>query len=279
MKIKTTIMTVFGLAICYKIFQNVTIPVKGLIIVGLVILVYRLVTKEPVSRFSFQPGPLRRPVEPVPDLIADLSDDDPPTNAAINRVRDGFQTETRDEAAVRIGQEGESRVDAMLAGLKQPFLSNLYLEDDQGLTQVDHVVKMPWGIVVIETKNYGGFISGTKDPKRWKQSFRQYGSDTYYLFQNPLHQNYRHLHAVCHVSGLKEHVFSVVVFAGKARTSRRVHDQIVRLPRLRSCLYARPNVGFISDERLDAAWKRLQQQAGDNRHRGAEHRIDLQMRH
>lgn len=273
------IVIVAGLTVFHEILRHFATFLEWSVIVALAVVVGRRAAGRRVSGPPSQAGALPRPADIAPGPLPDLFDNDPPEGAAISRVRDGFQAETRDEAAVRIGREGEDRVDAVLGSLGRPFLSNLYLEDDQGLTQVDHVVKMPWGIVVIETKTYGGFISGTGDPKRWKQSFRQYGSDAYYLFQNPLHQNHRHFHAVRHVSGLREHVFPVVVFAGRARTSRRVHDQIVRLTRLRSWLYARPDVGFISDERLDAAWERLRRQAGGNRHRAAEHRMALQTRH
>ncbi|MGI4941689.1 MAG: nuclease-related domain-containing protein [Janthinobacterium lividum] len=254
-----------------------------MVIIGLAVLGYWLIGRmQPPAPRPPLDLPARPSVPIIPNPIAALSDDEPPAGSATRDVLDGRETE-----AVLRGQAGENRVNDVLRRFGRPFLMNLYLEDDRGLTQVDHVVRMPWGIVVIETKTYGGFISGTRNPTRWKQSFQQYGSGTYYLFQNPEHQNDRHLHAVRQVTGLAEHVVSLVVFAGTARTSRRVHERIVRLDRLLGWLIeraragssSRPAVNFISDQRLDTAWSRLELHALGNTHRAAEHLAALQTRH
>ncbi|MCH4092691.1 nuclease-related domain-containing protein [Acetobacter sp.] len=240
---------------------------------------YKLLTKPsarpPANRETFTSTktpaayPPPPPPEPDGDLVADLSDDEPPAEAVIAAVSDAFEN----EQAIAKGQEGERRVNRVLQALGRPYLSNVYLRDELGeLTQIDHLVKMQWGIVVIETKTYGGFISGTANPDRWKQSFRKFGSRKYYLFQNPFRQNYRHICVVQYVSGLQKNVFSRVVLAGDARTSLFIHKQVIRLRGLKSELQKRPeNAPNIDFTNLDLAWNRLRRQAKANEGCKAEH--------
>jgi predicted RNA-binding Zn-ribbon protein involved in translation (DUF1610 family) len=70
-----------------------------------------------------------------------------------------------------------------------------------------------FGVFVIETKNFSGWIFGDERSRKWTQSI--YGNS--YQFLNPLHQNYRHLKAVENLLGLgPQCVHSVVVFAGSS---------------------------------------------------------------
>ena len=57
-----------------------------------------------------------------------------------------------------------------------------------GSTQIDHVIVSVYGVFVIETKNYKGWIFGGEHQKMWTQKIYKKS----YKFQNPLHQNYKH---------------------------------------------------------------------------------------
>lgn len=59
-----------------------------------------------------------------------------------------------------------------------------FLDQDNQTTQIDHILLSPYGIFVIETKNYKGWIFGSSHQKIYKSSHK---------FQNPLHQNYKHI--------------------------------------------------------------------------------------
>lgn len=62
-------------------------------------------------------------------------------------------------------------------------------DDEKETTQIDHILLSPYGIFVIETKNYKGWIFGGEHQKTWTQKlFKQS-----FKFQNPLHQNYKHV--------------------------------------------------------------------------------------
>ena len=69
------------------------------------------------------------------------------------------------------------------------LLNDCTLPDGQGgTTQIDHILLSPFGIFIIETKNYKGWIFGTERQKTWTQKIYKNS----YKFQNPLHQNYKH---------------------------------------------------------------------------------------
>ena len=70
------------------------------------------------------------------------------------------------------------------------LLNNCTLPDEQlGTTQIDHILLSPYGIFIIETKNYKGWIFGGERQKMWTQKIFKNS----YKFQNPLHQNYKHI--------------------------------------------------------------------------------------
>ena len=69
------------------------------------------------------------------------------------------------------------------------LLNDCTLADEQNqTTQIDHILLSPYGIFVIETKNYKGWIFGSERQKMWTQKIYK----KTYKFQNPLHQNYKH---------------------------------------------------------------------------------------
>lgn len=86
--------------------------------------------------------------------------------------------------------------------------------DGKGSTQVDHVVVSPFGIFVIETKNFNGWIFGGEEQRQWTQQIYRRRS----RFQNPLHQNRLHIRALMAALQLPESAFkSVVIIVGNAQ--------------------------------------------------------------
>lgn len=92
-------------------------------------------------------------------------------------------------------------------------VKNITLQlNDGSTTQIDHVLVSKYGIFVMETKNMKGWIFGSEHQKQWTQ---QIYKEKYY-FQNPLHQNYRHIKALEEVLHLPAESFiSLVVFVGE----------------------------------------------------------------
>ena len=99
--------------------------------------------------------------------------------------------------------------------LKDPqyiLLNDCTLPDEQaGTTQIDHILLSPYGIFIIETKNYKGWIFGSERQKMWTQKIFKKS----YKFQNPLHQNYKHqkvLELVLADIIAPEYLHSIIVF-------------------------------------------------------------------
>lgn len=93
-------------------------------------------------------------------------------------------------------------------------LNDVYLPlDDGSTTQIDHVVVSPFGVFVIETKTYKGWIFGNSRDAQWTQALPKRKS----RFQNPLRQNYLHVQRLMGLTGLlADVVHSVVAFSGEA---------------------------------------------------------------
>jgi restriction system protein len=91
---------------------------------------------------------------------------------------------------------------------------NLILNTQNGTTQIDHILLSRFGIFVIETKNYNGWIFGNENQKSWTQVLNK----TKYKFQNPLHQNYRHTKALsANLNVELSKIYSIVFFIGDAK--------------------------------------------------------------
>jgi len=92
------------------------------------------------------------------------------------------------------------------------LLNDCTLPDEQsGTTQIDHILLSPYGIFIIETKNYKGWIFGSERQKLWTQKIFKKS----YKFQNPLHQNYKHQKVLEQVLAdiiTPEYLHSIVVF-------------------------------------------------------------------
>lgn len=88
------------------------------------------------------------------------------------------------------------------------------LVDDTGSTQIDHLFVSPYGLFVVETKNYKGWIFGSANSAQWTQNTGRYK----HRFQNPLQQNYRHTMALSQLLGIgHEHIHSLIMFTGGAQ--------------------------------------------------------------
>jgi hypothetical protein len=88
-----------------------------------------------------------------------------------------------------------------------------------GSTQIDHIIVSVYGIFVIETKNYKGWIYGSEKQRQWTQAFP---NGRKYKFQNPLHQNYLHIKTLADLLGLEPHYFhSMIAFIGECELKTR----------------------------------------------------------
>lgn len=90
-------------------------------------------------------------------------------------------------------------------------IHNVTLKTPDGTTQIDHVFVSRYGIFVVETKNYSGWIFGDEHQATWTQKIFKSTNK----FQNPLRQNFKHIKALESLTKLPSEAFqSVIVFVG-----------------------------------------------------------------
>jgi restriction system protein len=133
------------------------------------------------------------------------------------------------------GARGERRVnsilDRRLPSSEYKVFHNVTLPTSRGPTQVDHIVVSRYGVFVIETKNYTGWIFGDAMSPQWTQVL--YGNKS--RFQNPLRQNFKHTKAVESFLTLSSrYVHSVVVFVGDAEFKTDLPENVNYLSELDS---------------------------------------------
>jgi hypothetical protein len=125
-----------------------------------------------------------------------------------------------------------------------------------GWTQIDHLARLPDRIVVVETKNFGGCLSGSERDERWTQRFGR----RCHSIQNPLRQNALHLAAVRAVVGRDIRLHGIVLLVGRAWVDERLPmgcfrpDGFSRFLREASLL---DRFGPLGHDRLAPAWDRL----------------------
>lgn len=116
-----------------------------------------------------------------------------------------------------IGWFGEHWVKKELKKLSSEYkiINDLMIETRDKLThQIDHIIVSKYGIFVIETKQYNGYIIGNDYDKKWTIKS---GNKKYYI-NNPVHQNYGHIKAIKEVLEIDENkLISIVCIPSKAK--------------------------------------------------------------
>lgn len=132
------------------------------------------------------------------------------------------------------GKVGEKRVGNKLVKLTNKLdgvriFHNLTVETPDGSTQIDHLILSIRGIFVIETKNMRGWIFGDERQRQWTQVL--YRRKT--KFQNPIHQNYKHVKAIHNFLSVDLRIiFNIVVFSGDAKFKTKMPDNVVTIREL-----------------------------------------------
>ncbi len=112
------------------------------------------------------------------------------------------------------GRIGEAVVNSRIRQLDPQvyhLISDVMLPTPEGTTQIDHVIVSRYGIFVLETKAYKGWIYGDEREPQWTQGIYRHKS----RFQNPLRQNYKHTKTLADLTTIPHDYFkSVVVFVG-----------------------------------------------------------------
>lgn len=159
------------------------------------------------------------------------------------------------------GLIGEMVVNSRLRELPSDvyhLIPDLMLPIDGGTTQIDHVVVSRYGIFVVETKAYKGWIFGSERDAQWTQTIYRKKS----RFQNPLRQNYRHTETLAQLTGIPRDLFiSLVAFGGEAEFKTPMPPTVVKIAQLTATIrsYTQP---LIQDEQVPDVVEAIKAWAG-----------------
>ena len=107
------------------------------------------------------------------------------------------------------------------------YLVLLLVLNEHVIRQVDHILVSRFGVFVIESKHYKGWIFGDAKSAKWTQVIYKIKNQ----FQNPIRQNYKHCQEVRKLLDFlpQDHVHSAVVFTGEAEFRTGVPDGVFSL--------------------------------------------------
>lgn len=128
----------------------------------------------------------------------------------------------------QIGEEGEEETIRQLERVRgrKYIFHNVYvpLKDGKNTTEIDVVMVHEKGVIVIENKNYSGWIYGKEEEGQWLQVQKQNGRKREKTFYNPVWQNRTHIRNLKRVLeqefGREIPFLSVITFNDKAKLKR-----------------------------------------------------------
>ena len=105
------------------------------------------------------------------------------------------------------------------------LIKNVTVPTEDGTTQIDHIIVSIYGVFVVETKNYKGWIFGGEKQKEWTQQIYKIKNK----FQNPLRQNYKHTKTLENILDLSDkEIHSVVVFIGGSTFKTKMPENVTQ---------------------------------------------------
>jgi len=167
------------------------------------------------------------------------------------------------------GTLGERKISSKLSSLPNNYLvfNDIYINVAGRSTQIDHVVISIYGIFVIETKNYTGWIYGSDNSEYWTKNI--YGNK--YQFRNPIKQNKSHILALKQLWGISTDKFiPIVTFLNGADLKCETHEIVIYSNQLKSVILSYKNQ-ILSSEKVKDLAKILRFASNANKGRKREH--------
>ena len=144
----------------------------------------------------------------------------------------------------RIGDLGEYKINIQLDQFPKNYkhVADFMFVNEKaksGFSQIDHILLSPYGIFVIETKNYSGEIVGSKSDKQWTVNKK-------HKVMNPFHQNYGHIQTIKQALQLSEAhpIFSMISFTRRA--TFRTDPELRKIQSTQLCVYDTELTEFIN---------------------------------
>jgi len=126
------------------------------------------------------------------------------------------------------GFTGELKTDLLLGLLNNTqykIINNFMAEVNGKSCQIDHLIVSPYGLFVVETKNYSGWIFASEYNSYWTQVYYKRKNKLY----NPIKQNMGHINVLKHF--LKKYsklrYIPIIVFSSEAIFKTEVPSNVV----------------------------------------------------
>ena len=146
-------------------------------------------------------------------LLSEFSDFDPERDGDEERklLLEILDSDFSSESVGRYGEHLTKK--ALKEGVEgyKRFASNVLIPNGDSKTEIDLAMIHEKGVVVIESKNYGGWIFGDEESEQWLQTLP---TGEKHRFYNPIKQNAAHCKALGRFLGLDESdIYSYIVFS------------------------------------------------------------------
>ncbi|MGI6561960.1 MAG: NERD domain-containing protein [Clostridia bacterium] len=169
------------------------------------------------------------------------------------------------------GYFGEKSVSFFLSRLdpgKYKVINNIMLKIDGRTSQIDHVVVSNYGIFVIETKNYNGWILGNEYDDYWTQVIYKRKEKLF----NPIKQNYGHIQALKNVLSEYQELnyISIITFTTKADLKVKTKTNVVYTANLLKTI-RKYDKETVSDSVKEKVYKKLLSLNIDDKEERTEH--------
>jgi hypothetical protein len=157
------------------------------------------------------------------------------------------------------------------------LMNHVTLPARDGTTQVDHILVSRFGVFVIETKHFSGWIFADEAHAQWTQVLFR----AKFTFQNPIRQNYRHVATVRNLLDFlpEDVISSLVVFTGSAVFKTDIPAGVTTIDRL-AAIVRHHTTEVMSENRLQFCVGRLETaRLAISRQTDLEHVRQLELRH
>jgi hypothetical protein len=153
-----------------------------------------------------------------------VSNDITQTPSTAKKVNSGEIQIKNERIAVRKGELGEYKIDIQISQMPKEYryISDLFIKNSKsstGYSQIDHVIITPYGLFVIETKNYQGIIYGGRERKVWLINGK-------FKMMNPLLQNHGHIQALKNFIDVKYHQFFISIVSFTKRCTFKIEEEL-----------------------------------------------------
>ena len=150
-------------------------------------------------------------------------------------------------------------------------LHDVLIKTENGSAQIDHIVISPYGLLIIETKNYKGWIYGKEESDYWTQVI--YNGK--FKFRNPIKQNWGHICALKEVLPEYRDVpfHSIIVIAGSA-TMKTMHDirtKVIYPDMLYETILIHRGIQKLKEEDIEKICQLLKSKSIDDKKERREH--------